>query len=180
MADTTVQTQPATDPAATGRPADASPPTDPEDRSTWDEPKWQHFAKKHEADNKRLLRQLQEREAKDKEREDAEKSDAQKAADKAALAEKTAADAQLENMRLRVAMRKGLTETQARHLIGTTEQELEADADETFPSEDAAANGGRPTRPTERLRPGATSAPVSDNPNQVINDRIRQAVGKRT
>lgn len=89
---------------------------------------------------------------------ESQKSDTQKLADKATASEKVAATAQGELLRLRVAMRKGLTEPQAKRLIGTTEEELEADADElldSFTDKTPADKDGKPTRPKERLRSGA-------------------------
>ncbi len=107
----------------------------------------------------------QEREAlatKVKEHEDASKTEQEKAAERAAEAEKTAKSATLEAGRLRVALKKGLTETQAKRLVGDTEAELEKDADEllaSFKTEDDDGKG--PTRrPREKLRPGA--APESE------------------
>lgn len=65
-----------------------------------------------------------------KEREDAEKTDAQKAAEALADAQKAAAAAELRALRLEVASEKGLNAAQARRLVGTSREELEADADE--------------------------------------------------
>ena len=116
--------------------------------------KWKALSRKHEgqakanADAAKKLADM----------EDADKSEVQKLTDKATLSDKAAADAQHELARLRVAMRKNLTEAQAKRLIGTTEEELEADADElldSFGSKEAGSETGKPTRPKERLRSGA-------------------------
>ena len=56
-------------------------------------------------------------------------------------------------------MRKGLTEVQAKRLVGATEEELEADADELLESfggaKETDSKTGKPTRPREALRSGA-------------------------
>jgi len=116
--------------------------------------KWKSMSRKHEGQAK-LNSDAAKRLA---EIEEANKTEAQKAADKAALSDKAAADATQELARLRVAMRKGLTEAQAKRLIGATEEELEADADElldSFTDKTPADKDGKPTRPKERLRSGA-------------------------
>ncbi|NUS53833.1 MAG: hypothetical protein HOV66_03070 [Streptomycetaceae bacterium] len=51
-------------------------------------------------------------------------------AEKRAAAEQRAVDAELRATRLEVAHDKGLTPAQAKRLVGTTREELEADADE--------------------------------------------------
>jgi hypothetical protein len=118
--------------------------------------KWKAMARKHEgqaksnADAAKRLAEI----------EDANKTEVQKLADKATVSDRAAADARQEVARLRVAMRKGLTESQAKRLVGATEEELEADAEEllaTFGGTQDTSSGkdGKPTRPKERLRPGA-------------------------
>lgn len=102
--------------------------------------------------------------AKVKEHEDATKSDQEKLEERASGAEKGEKDAKLEAAKLRVALKKGLDETQAKRLVGETEEELEQDADElleSFKGEGGDEEGEKPRqRPTERLRPGA--APSAD------------------
>lgn len=96
-----------------------------------------------------------------KEHEDASKSEAEKRDERAALAEKNAALATLEAARLRVALKKGLTETQAKRLIGDTEEALEADADELLESFKGDVQDTT-RRPRERLRPGAVPSADTD------------------
>ena len=62
--------------------------------------------------------------------QEASKSELQKAADRAAAAEKERDDLRLASTRAEVALAKGLTPTQAKRLVGSTKEELEADADE--------------------------------------------------
>jgi hypothetical protein len=62
--------------------------------------------------------------------QEASKSELQKAADRAAQAEKERDELRLAHARAEVALDKGLTPTQAKRLVGSTKEELEADADE--------------------------------------------------
>lgn len=86
-----------------------------------------------------------------KEFEDRDKSDSEKAAESLKAAEERAANAEAKALRLEVAAAKGLTPAQAKRLVGSTQEELEADADEileTFP----AAKGATPP-PTNKPKP---------------------------
>jgi len=68
--------------------------------------------------------------------EDRDKTEAQKLTERAEAAEKRATDLESRAVRLEVASEKGLTPAQAKRLVGTTREELEADADDllaTFP-----------------------------------------------
>lgn len=116
-------------------------------------------AEKRAEDAQKLADELA---AKVKEYEDADKSEGEKLAEAKATAEKNAASAVSEAARLRVAIRKGLTEVQAKRLIGDTEAELEADADELLasfrPAEEPEEKPDPNRRPTEKLRPGAASS----------------------
>jgi len=94
--------------------------------------------------------------AKLQEHDDKDKSEAQKLQERAEAAEQKLAAAERNAMVASVALKKGLTEAQAKRLIGTTVEELEADADEllaTFTPE--PGQEPVPGRPRERLRPGA-------------------------
>lgn len=127
--------------------------------------KWKAHSRKHEgqakanADAAKRLKEI----------EDANKTETQKLAEEKAAAESVAKSVSGELMRLRVAMRKGLTETQAKRLVGDTEEELEQDAEDLLASfghkKDSGADTdtGKPTRPKERLRSG--SAP-DDEPDE--------------
>lgn len=96
------------------------------------------------------------------------KTDAQKQADETAAAQKERDETKLEIRRLRVAMRKGLSDAQAKRLIGATEEELEADADELLKSfvkkDDDDPDAGVTRRPRAALRPGSgrTTEPEAD------------------
>jgi len=81
--------------------------------------------------------------AKLKEFEDRDKSESEKAAERAAAAEKRVAELEAQATRLEVAFENGLTPAQAKRLVGSTREELEADAKEllaTFkPASDESA-----------------------------------------
>lgn len=154
--------------AAAGDAGDAGEPGD-------EVTKWKALSRKHEAQakaNAAAAKRLAEL-------EDAQKSEAERAADKVAQAEKAAHSATSELARLRVAMRKGLTEAQAKRLVGETEEELEADADEllaSFGHKDADGDAGKPTRPKERLRSGA--AP-EEEPDETDPRKLADMVPRR-
>lgn len=67
-----------------------------------------------------------------KEYEDRDKSEQEKLVESHAAAEQRAQAAELKATRLEVAAEKGLTPAQAKRLVGTTRDELEADADEVL------------------------------------------------
>lgn len=84
-----------------------------------------------------------------------------------------------EALRLRVAQAKGLTEAQAKRLQGSTQEELEADADdllETFGGKDDPSEKKGLGRPKESLQPGASNeddeTEVSAKEAADIADRI--------
>lgn len=92
--------------------------------------KWKQLARQNEAKakaNAEAAKRLEEL-------ENQQKSDAERAADAQRAADERARRAESDAARLRVALRKGLTEVQARRLVGDTEEELEADADDLLAS----------------------------------------------
>ncbi len=113
-----------------------------------------------------------------KELEDRDKSESEKLTERLTAAEKRAAEAEAQALRLEVATAKGLTATQVKRLVGSTREELEADADELladFAPRDAAERkptpggrpkeqlrgGGDPTEETEEMDPRKLAAQVS-------------------
>lgn len=90
-----------------------------------------------------------------KELEDRDKSETQRAADAAAAAEKRAEAAEARALRLEVATRKGLNAAQAKRLVGDTEEELEADADEILEAFKPADDTPMPGKPTADLKGGS-------------------------
>lgn len=104
--------------------------------------------------------------------EDSTKSDTDKLGERATSAEKRATEAERLAARLSVALDKGLTKTQAKRLVGETEEELAADADELL--KDFQGDDGQepPRRPRERLRPGAAPAaePEESDPAKLAEE----------
>lgn len=78
--------------------------------------------------------------AKLKEFEDRDKSEADKAVERAAAAEKRVAELEAQATRLEVAFENGLTPAQAKRLVGSTREELEADAKELLATFKPAAD----------------------------------------
>jgi cytochrome c556 len=111
------------------------------------------------ADNTKVRGERDALQTQVKEHEDATKTEKEKLAESATGAETRATTAEREAARLRIALKKGLTETQAKRLVGDDEAALEADADQLladFTPSGSEGNGETRRRPQERLRPGAT------------------------
>lgn len=169
---------------ATGVPMNAGddvpPETPPEEKPPWGsdedfkpEKAWaliQNLRK----DKTNLTSERDELRTKVKEFEDAGRSDQEKLNERASGAETRATNAEREAARLRVALKKGLTETQAKRLVGDDEEALEKDADELLADfksdnndETGVEVGQEPgLRPQEKLRPGAApgATPEKDDP----------------
>lgn len=149
--------------------------------------KWKALARKHE----KAVADLLPLADKAKELEDASRTDLERATAEAQGHLARADKAEGELLRLRVALRKGLTETQAKRLVGATEDELEADADDlmasfrpkvdTEPEPDPEpaepARDDRRRRPQERLRPGAV--PEADTEPEETDPRKLAAMVPR-
>lgn len=118
-----------------------------------------------------------------KELEDRDKTEAEKVTERLTQAEQRAAAAEANLLRMQVAAEKGLTPAQAKRLVGSSREELEADADElvaSFPTQQqpAPVNGnGTKIRPTPNLK---RQVPVTDggeqrNASAAMNDWLRSA-----
>lgn len=154
MTDTT------TEPPATGDTTDANPELGD--------------AGKKALSEERAARRAAEKQAKEladrlREIEDRDKSDQEKAAEKVAAAEKAAADAEQRALRAEVAMAKGLTAAQAKRLVGSTAEELEADADEILEAFPAKPAVQMTRKPVEALRGGGdpTEEPEETDPRKL-------------
>lgn len=173
-----------TDTTTTEEPATSAPDTDTDDggdtSSNGDTPpdpaeldKWKSLARKHEEQAKKnaeAAKRLSELEA-------SQKTEQEKLTDRLTELESTARSSTLEAARLRVALRKGLTETQAKRLVGETVEELESDADELLESFKTPASA-LPRKPTERLRGGAEpEAGLEETDPAKLADQIRAARG---
>jgi hypothetical protein len=157
--------------------------------------KWKALARKHE----KTVGELRPHADRAKELEDASRSDIERATNEAASNLSRAEKAEDEAMRLRVAIRLGLNEVQSRRLVGSSEEELEADAKELLASfrpaekDDDKSNDEEPEppesersensrrRPQERLRPGAVpdadTEPEELDPRKLAASVPRKAFG---
>lgn len=79
-----------------------------------------------------------------KEYEDRDKSELEKLAESQAAAERRAIEAEMRALRLEVAAEKGLTASQAKRLVGSSREDLEADAEEILRDFPAASQSRTP------------------------------------
>lgn len=92
--------------------------------------KWKALARKHE----KTANDLKPLADKAKELEDAGRSELERATADAQAAQARATKAEQDLLRVRVALRNGLNETQAKRLVGETEEELDDDAKDLLSS----------------------------------------------
>lgn len=95
--------------------------------------------------------------------------------DEAVKKAEKAGEVSVETLKLRVALKKGLTETQAKRLVGSTQEELEADADELLKDfgatskasddEDDDDDGDEAPRVTPRSKTRNPGDPAGESPN---------------
>lgn len=110
--------------------------------------------------------------------DDATKSEQEKLEERAVGAEGRAAKAETDAARLRVAVRKGLSETLAGRLVGESEEDLETDADKLLDELRGGKDDKTPRgRPREPLRSGA--APAASDEQDDMDGLIRRAAGRR-
>lgn len=145
---------------------DQKPDAQDDDKQTGDEGEtdWKAEAEKYKALSRKHEARAKENYDKAKrldELEEANKSETQKLADKATEAEKRAAAAEAKALKYEVAAELGIKAKHMKYLAGATKEEIEESAKgilEDFPEiYDAKSDtdSGKPTRPKERLRPGA-------------------------
>ena len=119
------------------------------------------MARKHERAAKALEKQMADIEA-------AKLSDLERAQQEAQQAAKRAEEAELRATRIEVAAAKGLTPPQAKRLVGSSREELEADADEII-----ADFGSRPQVTAQSTGAGAVGPPAeSDDPNSWLRRAV--------
>lgn len=99
-----------------------------------------------------LRKRLQAAESRVKEFEDANKSDTDKLTERATASEKRAETAEHKLLRLQIALEKGLTVKQANRLVGSSQEELEADAEDML-ADLAEASGDQTTKPRVSTKP---------------------------
>lgn len=176
--------------------ADADPPpegttTTPAEGNLDDLPAWARDAiskaNKEAAGYRTKVRELEPLANKAKEQEEAAKSETERLNERIAAAEQRAQEAEQRATRLEVAIGKALPESDARRittaakrLVGSTKEELEADADDLLSSFTATTPGDdgderRPaSRPTERLRGGGD--PTETEPVELDPKKLAEAV----
>ena len=119
------------------------------------------------------LREVEPLAAKARELEESQKTEAQRLTERAEQAERRLPELELSAIRYEIALDKGLTKSQAKRLVGSNREELEADAEELLADLGGGATRVDPPRtPREALRPGATPAGSADAPD--MNQRIRR------
>jgi hypothetical protein len=175
---------------------------DDDDKTDWkaEAERWRRDARRHEEaakTNKGAADRLAEL-------ENASKSDLDKMTARAEAAEGKLATLERDLLRTRVALRKGLNETQAKRLVGDNEQEMEDDADELLETfggggrgaddrndndrdrdrngrngSDRNGGGGGGNRPRENLRPGSRpeSKPEELDPIKLAESVPRGGIG---
>lgn len=107
--------------------------------------------------------------------QEANKTEIEKANERASKAEAEAAQIRLEADRSAVALAKGLTPNQAKRLVGTTKEELEADADELVADLAKADKPKAPPKPPGGS--GASGGKGDDDPKRAL---ARQIFGDKT
>lgn len=116
--------------------------------------------------------------AKLKELEDANKTEAEKLSDRASTAEQRASEAEARLLKLEIGAAKGLTAKQAARLVGTTTEELEADADELLATF-APANGEQKPPPAPGSKPKENLKPGSGDPDAPVEETDLKKLGER-
>lgn len=111
--------------------------------------------RKESANWRTKVRDLEPLARKAQEQDEATKSELQKALDRVAEAEQKAQVAMLESARLRAASAHGLTEAQAKRLVGSTPEELDADA-----ASFAKELGSQPNGKRTDLKQGGRGTPA--------------------
>lgn len=159
-----------------GQEPDDDADDDQDDDAKDDDAKGRRAVKKKNSENVNLRKRLKAAEDRLREIDDAGKSESEKNAERLAELEKQAADLP----RLRVALRKGLTEQQAARLVGTTEEELEADADAYLEELGVTSKTDKTdkvkTRPRTALKGGSKP---DDEPDETDPRKLAAAVPKR-
>jgi hypothetical protein len=159
---------PPSDPAPMDPPAEppADPPADPKPADDLGDAGKKALAAERDA------RKAAEKELAKYKKAEADKAEADKTeAEKRAAADARADAAELRATRLEVAHEKGLTPAQAKRLVGTTREELEADADEIlkdFPTAPAKPSAPKPdpsqgSRGEPKTRPTSLGAAVAQH-----------------
>jgi len=105
--------------------------------------------------------------------EDAQKTEQQRLEERAATAERLATEREADAIRARVALEKGLTPAQEKRLVGSTREELLADADQLL-----VDLGSRPRTPAPDPSQGPKPAVGALSPAQQFAELITKARGQ--
>jgi len=151
---------------------DEPKPDDPKD----DDPKPDGELERMKAALRKANKEAEEHRRKLKELEDRDKSESEKLAERIAVAERRAAEAETNALRLQVANETGIAK--ARYLSGSTREELEASAAEYLADHPSAGNGNgpAPTKPVEDLRGGGEPAEGPDPDIRKIVESIPRGI----
>lgn len=114
-----------------------------------------------------------------KEFEDRDKTEAERTSEKLQTLEKDLTTAQADAVRFEIALDKGLTKSQAKRLVGSTREELEADAEELVADLglDEQDETSSSNRPKEKLKPGASN---EDDDSTVDGEKIAEKILSKT
>lgn len=149
---------------ATGTPAEPPAPAEPEDTAAI------------KAALKKANKEAETTRLKLKEYEDRDKTETQKLAEDRDGHKIRADSAEGKLARLEIALEKGLTPSQAKRLVGSTREELEADADELIADLGGKKKAPVTGKPTERLRAGGDP---DEEPHETDPDKLAAAALKR-
>lgn len=106
--------------------------------------------------------------------EEANKTEQQRLAERAEAAEKELATTRLEAVRTQVALEKGLTPNQAKRLVGSTPEELAADADELL----ADLGTSKTATPRVDQSQGVKAKAGEQSPAEALAEVIRTQTGR--
>jgi hypothetical protein len=122
------------------------------------------------------VKELRPLAAKAKEAEDAKKGEVERLTEQLAAATRERDAAMVDRDKFKVGLAKGLTLTQAKRLVGSTEDEFTTDADELIADLGAKPGEPKPTpagKPREHLKAG------SGDPDQPVEETDVKALGAR-
>lgn len=149
-------------------PAQAEPEAPKPEQPKADETDWKAEARKWEARAKENVEKAKSFDA----LQEQNKTEQERMQDRIAKAEQDSQTAFTEAARLRVALDKGLTPTQAKRLVGSTEEELAADADQLL----ADLQPGKPRGDVAQGPRG--DQPASDDPGQQFANFLQGQMGR--
>lgn len=160
----------------------SDPPKPPEGEDASTLPEWARTAitkaNTEAASYRTKVRELEPLAQKAKDADGASKTEVQRAADARTAAEQRAERAESELLRINVGLTKGLTAAQTKRLVGSTQEELEADADAflTEVGDTLRRTSSLPRRPGEALPAG--TAPGAGDAGPDMNSLIRRQLGR--